>query len=517
VKDKGVAGDSITIAVGNDDQYGAIVGRKEPVGGWADNGFYRITIDINGYDVPDWTRCFVGGTGDGEDGFTAIQATSDGGAIVSGYTSTTDGDLVGTTSLGGDDLWIAKLKPTTGEIEWQIRPMIGCGYSLLEIPNSGGYIVSVVAGFYTPTAGSGRLLKLDLGGGIVWDKSYAGTILSIRPTKDGGYITVGNISGTGAGHGVPSDIYVMKLDDNGTVMWNKYLGGSGIGSDGQDYGYSIQETQDGGFIIGGYTNSTDGDIGNLTTRATNGAPKGDYDMWVVKLNKPVSATTAPTVQWQRCVGGSVGETLSAYVCQLADGNIIVAGTSYASDGDMSGGLLHVRSVINRDWSTGYDILVMKLDNTTGAILDRKSWGGSPSDVCTTIRATSDGGFIIGGYSTQQMQQGVLNPAPDGDAWLCYKYMRTSVGAPDYLVVKYDKNLNVQWQKVFGSPGVEAVTDISEIPSGSSKGSFYIVGITQAFEDTNPNRGDGWGHVIGYHPGGGNAQDGWVIKMGAIAP
>ena len=107
-------------------------------------------------------------------------------------------------------------------------------------------------------------------GGTDWDEAY-----SIQQTSDGGFIMAGetrsndgNVSGN---HGA-ADYWVVKLNSSGDIEWQKCLGGTS-----EDIANSIQQTNDGGFIVVGYTNSNDGDVSGI---------HGDYyDFWVVKLNK----------------------------------------------------------------------------------------------------------------------------------------------------------------------------------------------------------------------------------------
>src|SRR3990172_5322344 len=111
---------------------------------------------------------------------------------------------------------------------------------------------------------------------IEWQKSLGGTGndwgQSIQHTSDGGYVIAGysnSIDGDVTGNHAQSDFWVVKLTSTGTIAWQKSLGGTG-----GDYAFSIQQTTDGGYVVAGYANSTDGNVtGN----------HGDQDYWVVKL------------------------------------------------------------------------------------------------------------------------------------------------------------------------------------------------------------------------------------------
>ncbi|MDD5224297.1 MAG: hypothetical protein PHE84_09915 [bacterium] len=132
-----------------------------------------------------------------------------------------------------------------------------------------------------------------------WAKSYGGTVAEfpsfIQPTSDGGYIVAASTNSFGAGS---YDSWVLKLNSDGTVAWQKTYSGTS-----DDYAYSIQQTTDGGYIAAGLTQSF-------------GA--GYYDFWVLKLNSD------GTVNWQKAYGGTGSE--SAYsIQQTSDGGYIVAG------------------------------------------------------------------------------------------------------------------------------------------------------------------------------------------------
>jgi hypothetical protein len=109
------------------------------------------------------------------------------------------------------------------------------------------------------------ILKLHPSGEIHWQKTYAGGkgdyARSIQQTNDGGYIVAGNTSSFGA---VSGDEWIMKLDSEGGVEWQKSIGGKG-----QDFARSIQQTTDGGYIVAGTTYSFG---------------LGDGDIWVLKLD-----------------------------------------------------------------------------------------------------------------------------------------------------------------------------------------------------------------------------------------
>ncbi|MDR2353872.1 MAG: hypothetical protein LBF22_12115 [Deltaproteobacteria bacterium] len=234
---------------------------------------------------------------------------------------------------------------------------------------------------------------------IEWQKSFGGSgsdeVRSIQITPDGGYIIAGlslsNDSDVTGNHG-KNDSWIVKLDFQGTIQWQKSLGGSD-----DDETRSIQITSDGGYIIAGESSSNDGDLtGN----------HGHYDAWIVKLD------SQGTIQWQKSLGGSYEDAASS-IQITSDGGYIIAGTSTSKDGDVT---------VNHG---EFDAWIVKLDSQ-GTIQWQKSLGGSEWDVSSSIQITSDGGYIIAGYSRSN----------DGDVTVNH-------GERDFWIVKLQGQVNEQ--------------------------------------------------------------------------
>src|ERR1043165_716649 len=151
---------------------------------------------------------------------------------------------------------------------------------------------------------------------------------------------------------------------DGNLAWQKCLGGSG-----DDIGLSIQQCMDGSYIVAGQSTSNDGDVsGN----------HGDYDYWVVKLD------TDGNLVWQKSFGGSFFDVAQS-IYQITDGGFIVVGFTSSNDGDLSTNYGE------------YDYWIIRLD-TAGNIVWKKSLGGSDDHVAYSVQQTTDGGFIVGGFS-----------------------------------------------------------------------------------------------------------------------
>jgi hypothetical protein len=146
---------------------------------------------------------------------------------------------------------------------------------------------------------------------IEWQKTFGGsgtdTAFSVRATSDGGYIAAGT---TGSSNGDVTlnqgyyDLWIVKLDVDGTIAWQKTYGGSE-----DDRANMIECTTDGGYIVAGYSNSYDGDIG---------LNYGVHDFWILKLDEFGS------IQWEKTEGGTYYEQASS-IKETPDGGFIVAG------------------------------------------------------------------------------------------------------------------------------------------------------------------------------------------------
>jgi len=405
-----------------------------------------------------WQKCLGGSRGD--DAYS-IQQTSDGEFIVAGYSASNDGDVSGNHAAG--DYWVVKLN-SSGRIVWQ-KCLGGNDYDWAESiqqTSDDGFIVAGetssndddVSGYHG--GGDYWVVKLDSSGNIVWQKCLGGRgddwAYSIQQTSDGGFIVAGytlsNDGDVSGNHG-GDDFWVVKLDSSGNIVWQKCLGGSD-----DDGAKSIQQTSDGGFIVAGYTWSNDGDVsGN----------HGWCDYWVVKLN------SAGRIVWQKCLGGSRGDVAYS-IQQTSDGGFIVAGVSSSNDGDVSGN------------HGGSDFWVVKL-NPSGDIVWQKCLGGTGYDVAYSVQQTSDGGFIVAGYTRSN----------NGDV----SGHHGSADSADYWVVKLNSSGDIIWQKCLGGSRGDVAYSIQQ----TSDGGFIVAGYAYS------NDGD----VSGNH----GCCDYWVVKLSPV--
>jgi hypothetical protein len=171
---------------------------------------------------------------------------------------------------------------------------------------------------------------------------------SVQQTIDGGFIVAGyseSSDGDVSGNHGFRDYWIIKTDADGNLLWQTFLGGTEY-----DEAHSIIQLKEGGYLVAGFAASANGDVtGN----------HGSYDFWVVKLD------TEGNLEWNSCLGGSsVDQSFS--IEQTIDGGSVVAGQSNSNNGDVS------------ENHGGYDNWVVKLD-TSGNVEWQKSFGGSADD------------------------------------------------------------------------------------------------------------------------------------------
>jgi PKD repeat protein len=334
------------------------------------------------------------GSGNGETAY-AICQIPDGGYLVAGDTSS--------FGHGGQDGWVIKLGPS-GVIQWQKAYGGTLNDSLRAIAplEGGGYLL---AG-YTLSFGSGNadawLLKIDDSGAVAWQNGYGGAqwdqVEGLAQTTDGGFVAAGSSQSFGAGDW---ELWAFKVDGAGALQWQKHMGGPS--SDG---GKSVAALLDGGVIVGGYAASFGGgdsdiwavkfnssgavvwqktlggsgedNMGGLVGTPDGGAllacstQSGVADAWLVKLG----ATGA--VDWQKTYGGS-GQDLAWSTARCSDGGFLVAGTTYSFGG-------------------GKQAWAFKV-NSTGAPVWQKAFGGIDEEMFNGCAVTSDSGFALAGYTS----------------------------------------------------------------------------------------------------------------------
>ncbi len=298
---------------------------------------------------------------------------------------------------------------------------------------------------------------------ILWEKSYGGKhaeyLFDAIPTPDYGFILAGSSLSKKTGNKTEEnrgdlDYWVWKMDEKGDLDWQKSLGGSG-----QDLLKTVVLTNDGGFLLAGFSHSNEG----LDKRENS---RGQSDFWIVKLNAKGGE------EWQKTIGGSGQDDLTAVV-RTRDGGFVIGGSS-ASEPSKTGD----KTVSHYG---GLDYWVLKLDKD-GKIVWQQSFGGKYNDELRSIIATQDGGFLLGGSS---------NSPESGNK------TQKHLGESDYWIIKLDKDGNEQWQKTIGSSGDDQLYVVHTTQDG-----HYLLGGNSNSETGDDKRSSNE-----------NGTDFWVIKLG----
>jgi hypothetical protein len=391
--------------------------------------FFCLSSSLSAQPAIEWQKTFGGSLADQA---FSVNQTTDGGYIVAGTTSSINGDVFG--NHGVLDFWVLKLTKT-GAIQWKKT----YGGSDVEAPleiqqtSDGGYI----AAGYTRSNNwdvSGNhgdydawVLKLNSAGAIQWQRCLGGSgweeAWSVQQTSDGGYIIAGRSTSPDGdvtvNHGF-FDFWVVKLNQDGEIEWQRSLGGSD-----EDIGYAIVQTSDGGYIVAGSSSSVDGNVtGN----------HGGLDYWVVKLN------FEGKIEWEKSLGGSSLDRAND-IQQARDGGYIILGQSYSNNGDATGN--HGNN----------DFWVVKL-NVFGDLIWQKSLGGSNDDYGRSIFQTDDNGYVMVGR-TQSNDGDVIGNDGGADLWL----------------VKLSEFGDFEWQKSFGGTKAETGHSVQQ----TSDGGFILTG------------------------------------------
>ncbi|QNF32138.1 T9SS type A sorting domain-containing protein [Adhaeribacter swui] len=426
--------------------------------------YWIVKLKADG--TKEWDKTFGG---NGNDNLTSVQQTSDGGYILGGYSSSGKSGDKSQARKGSLDYWIVKVK-TNGTKEWD-KTLGGRDPDWLtsvQQTSDGGYILG---GYSESGIGADKtedyqgltdfwVIKLRADGGKDWDKTIGGmyedVLSSIHQTSDGGYILGGySLSGKSGDKSQArignNDFWIVKLKADGSKDWDKTLGGTD-----EDYLSSLEQTSDGGYILGGYSwSSRSGD----KTQAS----KGGYDYWVVKLN----ANGAKT--WDKTLGGNESEALTV-VHQTSDGGYILGGNSFSAiSGD--------KTQIPRG-APDYDFWLIKL-KADGTKAWDKTLGGNDNDLLSSIQQTGDGEYLVGGTS----ESGFFGDKSE-----------SSRGGQDFWLVKLkeDVDLNTLWEYRFGGNGKDNLTTVIRTNDGGYlAGGYSDTGSSGDKSQNSQGKNDYW--------------------------
>jgi len=295
---------------------------------------------------------------------------------------------------------------------------------------------------------------------IEWQLGFGGTnsdiLTSLQQTSDGGYIFGGYSFSPMSGNKTSpsyggSDFWLVRLDANTNTLWQRSFGG-----DSDDNLSALQQTSDGGYIIGGSSGSPPS--GNKSS-----AGYGGWDYWIVRLNADGDKL------WERSFGGTGRDELFS-LQRASDGGFILGGRS-------SSGINGTKTSTN--WG-GYDFWVIRV-GTNGETLWERTYGGSADDVLTAIRETADGGFILGGHSSSAADGTKTSPKLSADI--------------AYWIVRVDGDGRQLWDRSYEYP----VADFNENVLSSL--------------DVVPDGGFLLGGTIHYWPL--DLLDFWVVRIDSV--
>jgi hypothetical protein len=333
--------------------------------------------------------------GSKNDAFNAITKTIDSGYIAAGYTQSNDGDIVSKANISFDFL-VSKFS-SENILEWQKHF-----------------------------------------GGSKDDKA-----LDIIQTLEGDFIILGSSESSDldvSKNAGSKDFWLVKLSNNGVLLWEKSFGFLG-----EDYGTTLLETKDGGFLITGVLDvSASNGQGNAKSTITNHAG-GDY--WVLKTNN------LGALEWSRYFGGSFTE-IPLGIVETDNHNYIIVGSSDSNDFNIS----------NNKGS--YDFWMTKIA-TDGSLLLEKTFGGSEIDEASAIIAANDGNFIIVGNTRS-----------------ADKEVSKNNGAADIWILKVSTEGNLIWEKTIGGSSF----DVAKAIYKTQDNGFLIAGSSRSLDNGFQNKG-----------------------------
>jgi hypothetical protein len=311
--------------------------------GAGESDIYLVKTDEYGDTV--WTKTYGDSAADYAN---ALIEAGDGGYIIAGITETYDDQYSSIylikTDENGDSLWAKSYQKERY-----------CRASDIKRTADGGYIVAGSVQKNRPETNDFLLLKTDSNGDSLWLRTYGGEerdgAVAVLQTADKGYIVTGFTESFGQGS---EDIYTVKTDSNGIMIWDTTYGGTG-----KDIAVDIIHASDDGFMIAGYTNSY-------------GA--GYEDVYLIKINE-----TGDTL-WTKTYGGESSDYTRA-IQSTTEGGYILAGNSntYATEA----------------W--GYDAYAIKTDEN-GDTLWTRVFGGGSVDGFMNVEHTTDNGYVFVGYT-----------------------------------------------------------------------------------------------------------------------
>lgn len=365
--------------------------------------------------------------------------TKDGGYLSGGNSTSNKSYEKSENKRGDQDYWIVKMD-AEGKVQWD-KTIGGIEYedfkSVIQTYDGGYALIgesnSEISDEKSENSFAGSvdywLVKLDSAGNIQWDKTIGGNgsefLDMIVQTKDSGYVLAGSSDSPISGYKTEDsrgyfDYWVVKVNKRGNKVWDKTIGGN-------DYEFCspFLLTNDGGILLGGFSAS------NISGEKTDNS-RGDYDIWLVKLND------IGKILWDKTLGGNAFDGAFGII-QETDGSFIISGTSAS----------YISGEKSEDSRGGSDYWLLKTDAKGNKIWD-KTFGGNSDDhqgFGGQLIKTADGGYVLGGTS---------------NSYISGEKTEDSRGGNDYWLVKTDASGNKQWDKTIGGYSDDNMGSVLEL-------------------------------------------------------
>lgn len=349
--------------------------------------------------------------GGGEDDWGyGICFSHDNQYVFTGVTASYDEEVP--DSLGGTDVWFGKMS-TDSTMIWSHTfggTLNDRGNDVQLTPDNGFLLTGFTESNDIDISGNHGnkdlfVFKTDLGGHLEWSKVFGGTSdeigNSVFPLDNGNHIIAGStfsVDGDVSNNLGSSDYWILMLDADGNLLWEKTYGGSG-----EDRAKKIIQTQDGNFVILGTVFSNDGDVTNN---------HGGVDFWLIKIDEQGN------LLWEKTFGGSSADQ-GTDVIEMTNGDLVITGETLSNNGDIEG---------NHGFT---DAWIARLDNQ-GNIIWKNALGGTMVDYFLAIQEMDDGDIIATGNTFSD----------NGD-------VSVNLGESDIWLVKISQNGNLLWEKSLG--------------------------------------------------------------------
>jgi Secretion system C-terminal sorting domain len=403
-------------------------------------------------------------------------ATADYGFILAGSSLSLKSGNKTEGNHGDLDYWVWKMKEN-GDLDWQ-KNFGGSGSDFLQsldLTRDGGFILAGTSNsgidFDKTEESRGNddfwIIKLDAKGNAEWQKTIGGSsqekLQSIHQTRDGGYIIGGSSSSDISGEKTTNsfgnlDYWLLKIDNKGKIVWQKTFGGLYF-----DELRSVEQTKDGGYVVGGYSNSP---ISGNKTEDNMGV--GDY--WVLKLDGNGE------IQWQRTIGGDKDDQLYV-VHQTYDGNYIVGGNSNSGESNSK----------KKNNIKGTDFWVLKLQSN-GETLWQETYNISEIDILSSLVENKDHTLLLGGYAKSESSP--LTPLQSRGGM---SQSKDEKEINDYVAIKTTENGEELWRKSVGSEGEDLLKKVIETRDGG-----YLLAGTSNAQIPSPTLPSGKGAETGQY-------------------